>query len=103
MFQTVWGSLNQALELSAGEILLICGGGTSSTGMLACQLAKSMGVKVISITRNLEKEKRLKDNGSDQVLIDNGYITETQNHIFPEGVNKILELIVTKTLKDYLK
>jgi len=42
MFQTVSGSLNQALELRGGETLLIRGG-TSSIGMLACQLAKTMG------------------------------------------------------------
>ena len=102
MFQTVWGSLNEALELRTGEILLIRGG-TSSIGMLACQVAKSMGVTVISTTRNSGKEKRLKDNGSDNVLIDNGSITESLNHIFPVGVNKILELIGTKTLKDSLK
>ena len=40
MFQTVSGSLNQALELVSGETLLIRGG-TSSIGMLACQLAKT--------------------------------------------------------------
>ena len=102
MFQTVWGSLNQALELSAGEILLIRGG-TSSIGMLACQIAKSMGVTVISTTRNPAKIKRLRDNGSDHVLIDNGSITVQLNHLFPEGVYKILELIGTKTLKDSLK
>ncbi|MBE7438225.1 MAG: zinc-binding dehydrogenase [Spirochaetales bacterium] len=40
MFQTVSGSLNQALEIEPGETLLIRGG-TSSIGMLACQLAKA--------------------------------------------------------------
>ena len=60
MFQTVWGSLNQALELRTGEILLIRGG-TSSIGMLACQVAKSMRLTVISTTRNLGKEKLLRD------------------------------------------
>ena len=37
MFQTVSGSLKQALEIQPGEALLIRGG-TSSIGMLACQL-----------------------------------------------------------------
>ena len=39
MFQTVSGSLNQALEIQRGESILIRGG-TSSIGMLACQLQK---------------------------------------------------------------
>ena len=56
MFQTVSGSLNQALEIQRGETLLIRGG-TSSIGMLACQLAKSKGLTVISTTRNIEKKR----------------------------------------------
>ncbi len=64
MFQTVSGSLNQALEIKSEEILLIRGG-TSSIGMLACQLAKSKGLSVVSITRNLGKQQTLLDNGAD--------------------------------------
>jgi len=40
-FQTVSGSLRQALEVRENEVLLIRGG-TSSIGMLACQLAKHL-------------------------------------------------------------
>lgn len=102
MFQTVSGSLNQALEIHKGESLLIRGG-TSSIGMLACQLAKSKGVTVIATTRNPEKEQALKDNGADFVVIDNGEIADKVRLILPEGVNKVLELIGTRTLKDSLK
>ena len=65
MFQTVSGSLHQALEIQSGETLLIRGG-TSSIGMLACQLAKTKGLTVISTTRNLDKENELNKNGSDR-------------------------------------
>lgn len=102
MFQTVSGSLNQALEIQNGETLLIRGG-TSSIGMLACQLAKANGLTVVSTTRNLEKKKALTDNGADYVVIDNGTVTEQVKEIYPEGVNKVLELIGTRTLKDSLK
>ena len=71
MFQTVSGSLNEALEVKSGERLLIRGG-TSSIGMLACQLAKTLGLTVISTTRNRDKEKYLKENGADHVLLDDG-------------------------------
>ena len=54
MFQTVSGSLNQALEIEKGETLLIRGG-SSSIGMLSCQLAKAKGVTVISTSRNPKK------------------------------------------------
>lgn len=102
MFQTVSGSLNQALEIQSGETLLIRGG-TSSIGMLACQLAKTKGLTVISTTRNPNKEKALKENGADYVVIDEGSVAEKVREILPEGVNKVLELIGTRTLKDSLK
>lgn len=102
MFQTVSGSLNQALEIKEGETLLIRGG-TSSIGMLSCQLAKSQGLTVISTTRNPDKKQALIDNGADHVITDNGNVNDQIREIYPEGVNKVLELIGTRTLKDSLK
>ncbi|NQU88118.1 MAG: zinc-binding dehydrogenase, partial [Mariniphaga sp.] len=102
MFQTVSGSLNQALEIQNGETLLIRGG-TSSIGMLASQLAKTQGLTVISTTRNPDKKQALIENGADHVIIDNGTVVKQLKQFFPEGVNKVLELIGTRTLKDSLK
>jgi NADPH2:quinone reductase len=102
MFQTVSGSLNEALEIKAGETLLIRGG-TSSIGMLACQLAKTMGLTVIATTRNADKEKHLKENGADYVFLDNGEISQQLKSLFPQGVDKVLELIGISTLKDSLQ
>jgi NADPH:quinone reductase len=102
MFQTVSGSLNEALEVKKGETLLIRGG-TSSIGMLACQLAKSQGLTVISTTRNADKTQHLKDNGADYVLIDNGEVKTELKSLFPDGVDKVLELIGIATLKDSLQ
>lgn len=102
MFQTVSGSLNGALEIRKGERLLIRGG-TSSIGMLACQLAKSKGLEVVSTTRNEAKKQALIKNGADYVLIDSGSIAQDLRNLFPEGVHKVLELIGTRTLKDSLK
>ena len=102
MFQTVSGSLNQALEVQEGETLLIRGG-TSSIGMLSCQLAKSKGLTVVSTTRNPDKKQALLDNGVDHVVIDNGSVKDQVTEIYPNGINKVLELIGTRTLKDSLK
>ncbi|SDP53244.1 NADPH:quinone reductase [Mucilaginibacter sp. OK268] len=102
MFQTVSGSLTQALEVEKGETLLIRGG-TSSIGMLACQLAKHYGLTVIATTRNPDKAQHLKANGADYVLIDDGEVSSKLKNLFPEGVDKVLELIGTVTLKDSLK
>jgi len=102
MYQTVSGSLNQALDVKKDEILLVRGG-TSSIGMLAGQLAKRMGLTVVSSTRNPEKEQYLKANGVDHVVIDDGSVREQVRDLFPAGVDKVLELIGTRTLKDSLK
>jgi NADPH:quinone reductase-like Zn-dependent oxidoreductase len=102
MFQTVSGSLNQALEIAEGETLLIRGG-TSSIGMLSCQLAKSKGLTVISTTRNPDKKQTLLDNGADYVVIDEGKVKEQIRGLYPNGLNKVLELVGTRTLKDSLQ
>ncbi|RZK35646.1 MAG: NADPH:quinone reductase [Pedobacter sp.] len=101
MFQTAYGSLNLALGIQAGETLLIRGG-TSSVGLLAAQLAKLAGVKVIATTRDHSKITLLKDNGADEVLIDNGHLIEQLQASMMPRVNKVLELVGTPTLKDSL-
>ena len=80
MYQTVHGSLHLALDLQKGETLLIRGG-TSSVGMLATQVAKNLGVTVIATTRNPQKEKILLENGASQVLIDDGNLKHTVQHL----------------------
>jgi NADPH:quinone reductase-like Zn-dependent oxidoreductase len=102
MFQTTSGSLLQALEVTRGETLLIRGG-TSSIGMLACQLGKHYGLTVISTTRNPNKAKTLEDNGADHVVLDDGQISSKVTDLYPGGVDKVLELIGADTLKDSLK
>ncbi|QKZ13417.1 zinc-binding alcohol dehydrogenase family protein [Spirosoma sp. KUDC1026] len=101
MFQTAHGSLYSALGIQPGETLLIRGG-TSSVGMLASGLATHAGVAVISTTRNSQKVQTLLDNGAAHVLIDDGYLKDKVQAIFPGGVDKVLELVGTGTLHDSL-
>ncbi len=102
MFQTVHGSLYSALDIHAGESLLIRGG-TSSIGLLAGQVARNAGLTVIATTRNPKKEDMLRDNGAAHVVIDNGRICETVRAHFPRGVDKALELVGAPTLRDTLQ
>ena len=102
MFQTVSGSLDQALDIESGQVLLIRGG-TSSIGILAAQYAKMRGLQVLSTTRNISKKEFLEQNGADHVIIDQGEISDSVKDICPQGVDKVLELIGTRTLKDSLK
>jgi NADPH:quinone reductase len=86
----------------AGQTILVRGG-TSSVGMLAIQMAKRSGLTVLGTTRSPEKAILLLEKGADQVLIDDGRLEPKVREIYPDGMDKILELIGTGTLKDSLR
>ncbi len=102
MIQTAWGSLNRALRLQPGQSLLIRGG-TTSVGLAAAVLAKQQGATVSATTRKADREAMLKDNGADHVFIDSGEIADDVRRVFPDGVDKVLELVGTTTLLDSLR
>ena len=102
MMQTAWGALNSALHLKAGQSLLIRGG-TTSVGLAAAALAKRQGAIVAATTRRADRKSMLKDNGADHVFIDTGEIADDVRRVFPDGVDKVLELIGTTTLLDSLQ
>lgn len=101
-FITAWGSLVEAMEMQAGQTLLVRGG-TSSVGMSATTIAKQMGLTVLATTRNEAKRDALLANGVDEVVIDNGQIAEQVRQLTDGGVNGVLELIGTTTLRDSLQ
>jgi NADPH:quinone reductase-like Zn-dependent oxidoreductase len=102
MLQTSWGSLFKSLRLQQGERLLIRGG-TTSVGMAAAAIARAHGATVAATTRRAEREMLLRQNGVEQVFIDNGIIAEQVKEVFPSGVDKVLELVGITTLRDSLR
>ena len=101
-FMTAWGSLTESIELQAGQVLLVRGG-TSSVGMAAATIAKNIGATVVATTRNEVKREVLLDNGVEHVIIDNGRIADSVRKLYPNGVDHVLELVGTVTLRDSLK
>lgn len=102
MLQTAYGSLFKALQLKKGETLLVRGGSTS-VGLAAASLAKVHGATVVSTSRSASREKLLRNHGAEHVFIDNGEIANQVRRVFPDGVDKVLELIGTTTLDDSLR
>jgi NADPH:quinone reductase-like Zn-dependent oxidoreductase len=102
MLQTAWGSLFTSLRLEAGQRLLIRGG-TTSVGLAAAAIARRHGSFVAATTRQPDREPLLRASGVDQVFIDAGSIAGSVKGAFPEGFDKVLELVGTTTLQDSLR
>ncbi|MDR1919006.1 MAG: zinc-binding alcohol dehydrogenase family protein [Tannerellaceae bacterium] len=99
---TAYGSLFDCLQITPGDTLFIRGG-TSAAGIAAIQLAKNAGAIVLASTRKNNKQDFLRSQGADQVLIDNGTLAEQLLKRYPQGINKVLELIGASTLLESLK
>jgi len=102
MVQTAHGALTTALQIKAGDSLLIRGG-TTSVGLTAAILAKQAGLTVAATTRKPERARMLRANGADHVFVDGGEIADEVRSVFAGGVNKVLELVGTTTLLDSLR
>jgi NADPH:quinone reductase and related Zn-dependent oxidoreductases len=101
-FFTAWGSLFECLQLNPSDRLLVRGG-TSALGIATSQLAKSIGCTVLATTRHREKFDFLKSLGVDHPILDNGSLQLQVRDLFPSGVEKVLELVGPRTLRDSMR
>ncbi|MCJ1432234.1 hypothetical protein MMC27_001590 [Xylographa pallens] len=102
MLQTAYGSLFRSLLLKKGDHLLIRGG-TTSVGLAAAAIAKNHGAQVSATSRRADRAEMMHASGVDHVFIDKGEIAADVRKKFPEGVDKVLELVGVTTLGDSMK
>jgi len=102
MLQTVHGSLHTSLEIERAHNLLVRGA-TSSIGFAAIALARAAGLKVTATTRSTTKTDELMAAGATHVLVDDGSIAHKARSLYPEGFDRILELVGATTLLDSLQ
>lgn len=98
---TAYGSI-EGLKLKKDDTILIRGA-TSACGLTAMQLSNAIGATIVATSRDESTFDKLKENGADYTIVDNGKIEEKVKEILPEGVNKVLELIGPKTIDDSMK
>ena len=101
-FYTAYGSLSLSLQLNLDDTLLIRGG-SSTVGIVALQLAKAMGAKVISTTRSEKKADLLRGYGADDVILEGEDFRKRFLEKYPAGATKVLELIGASTLSESLR
>ncbi len=71
--------------------------------MATAVLARRLGMRVLSTTRQEGKVAALRDIGVDEVILDDGQVASRVHSMVPGGVDAALELIGTPTLPDTLR
>ncbi|GAA0573414.1 zinc-binding dehydrogenase [Paractinoplanes ferrugineus] len=103
-YLTAQGALD-TLDVGAGDPgRLLIRGGTSSVGLAAASLASALGVVTAATTRSKEKADALTAIGVDHVLLDDGEnLADRVREIWPDGPDRVLDLVGTSTVIDSLR
>jgi len=100
-YATAWVCLHHNLALEPGQTLLVRGE-TSALGQAAIQLAKDVGAQVLATTRRAERLEGLRNLGADTPLLDAVDLATEVHRLYPSGIDAVLDLVGTSTLRDSL-
>lgn len=103
-YLTAQGSLDALGVGSERAERLLIRGGTSSVGMAAASIAAGQGLETAATTRRPDKADALTALGVDHVLIDGEEsLTAALSRIWPNGPDRILDLVGARTVLDSLR
>lgn len=95
-FKTIGG-------VKRGETVLVTGAG-GGVGIHAVQVAKSLGLRVIAVTRSPEKAERLREFGPDHIVVYRDRFSEEVRRLTDgEGVDYVLEAVGGPTLSESIR
>lgn len=91
---TVWANLGMIANLKAGEWVLVHGG-TSGIGIMALQIAKALGARVITTSSTDAKRKKCLELGADHALSyhQKDFVTACLTATGHNGVDVVLDII----------
>ncbi|NLS14709.1 zinc-binding dehydrogenase [Vibrio sp. SM6] len=102
-YLTAWGVLHETIDISHGQKVLIRGG-SSSVGLAAINIAKDHGLHVLATTRSESKSAKLKQAGADEIILDQGNISDIVKSKTGSGVDGVVELVgLPATITDSLQ
>jgi len=101
-FITAYGALIDLADLQVGEAVLIPGA-SSSVGLAAIQIARSVGARPIALTRTSAKKQRLLDAGAEAVIATEEEDTAARVHELTDslGARLVFDPVIGPSL-DYL-
>ncbi|WP_417207685.1 zinc-dependent alcohol dehydrogenase family protein [Antarctobacter sp.] len=101
---TAWSALQEPSPLRSGETVLILGSG--GVALMALQLAKAAGARVIMTTSSADRAARLQQMGADMVIdrsVQPEWSRAARKATDGIGCDRVLELGGARTLNDSLK
>jgi acryloyl-coenzyme A reductase len=95
-------ALRQEAELQIGESVLVTGA-SGGVGLMAIQIAKRAGARVIAVTGNPQKVSAIRTAGADEVVIASGDFHQQVLDLSDGGVEVALELVGRATFTSAMK
>ncbi|KXX71364.1 zinc-binding dehydrogenase [Flammeovirga sp. SJP92] len=103
-YLTAWGCVIETLKMDKIEQpKVVVRPGASALGLAISSIINHLGGEIIGVTRSPDKVEKLKKGGMHHVIVSAGTIDEEVRHIWPDGVDGVVDTIVSEvSVKDDL-